>query len=146
MNREDFAVRPYIKEDYNSVMKLWQATGLGNPARGDNEAVIGLSLEIGGKLFILEQKVTKELCGTSWLTFDGRRFHLHHFGIAPSYQGKGLSKMLLEETLRFVKEKGIQVKLEVHQDNEKAIKLYKKYGFSYLGDYRVYIIRDINTI
>jgi ribosomal protein S18 acetylase RimI-like enzyme len=38
------------------------------------------------------------------------------------------------------------VKLEVHSSNIKAINLYKKFGFIPLGDYHVYIIRDITTI
>ena len=71
---------------------------------------------------------------------------MHHFGIIPGHQGKGLSAELLRESLRFVKEKGYQVKLEVHRTNEKAVNLYKKAGFEYLGDYDVYIIRDIQSI
>jgi len=51
---------------------------------------------------------------------------------------------LLEKTLAWVRETGYQVKLEVHASNKAAINLYKKYGFKYLGDYRIYIIRDIN--
>ena len=54
--------------------------------------------------------------------------------------------MLLRESLRFVKEKGYQVKLEVHRTNKKAVQLYKKAGFEYLGDYDIYIIRDIQSI
>lgn len=80
------------------------------------------------------------------MTFDGRRIHLHHFGILPDYQGKGLANLLVESSLKFVKEKGYQVKLEVHESNLKAINLYKKAGFEYLGDYDVYIIRDISKI
>ncbi len=38
------------------------------------------------------------------------------------------------------------VKLEVHRSNKRAIELYKKAGFSYLGDYDVYIIRDATTV
>jgi ribosomal protein S18 acetylase RimI-like enzyme len=80
------------------------------------------------------------------MTFDGRRIHLHHFGILPRYQGKGLSKILLEASLKHVKEQGYQVKLEVHKTNEKAAGLYEQYGFRRLGDYDVYIIRDLNEI
>ncbi len=54
--------------------------------------------------------------------------------------------MLLKESLKFVKEKGYQVKLEVHRSNRTAIELYKKAGFGYLGDYDIYIIRDIQSI
>ncbi len=37
--------------------------------------------------------------------------------------------MLAAESLRFVKQKGYQVKLEVHQGNLAAINLYKLFGF-----------------
>jgi len=86
------------------------------------------------------------ITGTSWITFDGRRLHLHHFGITPAHQGRKLSALLLKESLRTVKEKGYQVKLEVHRTNETAVRIYKKAGFEYLGDYDVYIIRDIQSI
>jgi ribosomal-protein-alanine N-acetyltransferase len=97
-------------------------------------------------LVMYDDGPAQNITGTSWLTFDGRRLHLHHFGIDPAYQGRGLAKELLRETLRFVKKKGYQVKLEVHVSNTVAIELYKKAGFEYLGDYDIYIIRDIQSI
>jgi ribosomal protein S18 acetylase RimI-like enzyme len=54
--------------------------------------------------------------------------------------------LLLKESLRVVKEMGYQVKLEVHRTNETAVSLYRKAGFEYLGDYDVYIIRNIQSI
>lgn len=87
-----------------------------------------------------------KICGTCWMTCDGRRIHLHHFGIHPDYQGRKLSWLLLKESFRFIKQKGYQVKLEVNRNNIKAINLYKKAGFNYLGDYDVYIIRDLSVI
>ncbi|MDI3526842.1 MAG: hypothetical protein PWR03_1025, partial [Tenuifilum sp.] len=55
-------------------------------------------------------------------------------------------KRLTIESLKYVKEKGYQVKLEVHKNNTRAINLYKQFGFQYLGDYDVYIIRDPQSI
>jgi ribosomal protein S18 acetylase RimI-like enzyme len=104
------------------------------------------SVSLGGRMLILEEKKSAKICGTSWMTFDGRRIHLHHFGILPDYQGKGLANILLEESMKFVKSMGYQVKLEVLNSNIKAINLYKKFGFTRLGDYDVYIFRDINKI
>ena len=80
------------------------------------------------------------------MTCDGRRILLHHFGILPEYQGKGLSEILLKESLEFVKSTGLQVKLEVHSSNIKAVNLYKKFGFKHLVGYNVYIIRDISKL
>jgi len=142
----EFLIRDYTHGDFPGVMHLWEATGMGSQNRGDAEAIIEDSIRIGGCLLVMEQKSEKTICGTSWMTFDGRRIHLHHFGILPDYHGKGLSKILLKESLAFVKEKGYQVKLEVHKENKRALNLYKKAGFDYLGDYNVYIIRDILKI
>jgi ribosomal protein S18 acetylase RimI-like enzyme len=134
-------IRNYCDDDYPGLCRLWEETNMGRPDRGDNQKTINDSVLIGGALLIMTDS-SEEVIGSSWMTFDGRRIHLHHFAILPSHQGKGLSKLLLKESLRFVREKGYQVKLEVHQSNTRAIELYKKAGFKYLGDYDVYIIRD----
>jgi ribosomal protein S18 acetylase RimI-like enzyme len=140
-------VRPYARGDYQGIMQVWTATGLSRPERSDDEETIERSITMGGTLLVLyDDDAGDAIIGTSWITFDGRRLHLHHFGITPEYQGKGLSGKLLAESLKFVKEKGCQVKIEVHRTNEVALRLYRKAGFRYLGDYDVYIIRDIQSL
>ena len=143
---KDLIVRNYTTPDFDNLMILWKETGLGGAQRGDNAKIIEQSIEMGGKLIVVENLETKEIVGSSWMTFDGRRIHLHHIGVLPSYQNKGLGKLLTKESLRFAKEKGYQIKLEVHQSNTKAIDIYKKAGFSFLGDYDVYIVRDLDSI
>ncbi len=135
-----YKIRDYRQEDYDEIMELWQELGLGNKERGDNKEVIERTLKLGAKLFVMENE-KHEIIGTSWITFDGRRLLLHHFGIKKKYQGKGLSKILMDKTIEFAKEKNIQIKLEVHKDNFKAINLYKQYGFKDLSDYLILIIR-----
>ncbi len=142
----NFVIRPYRHGDFAGIKYLWEATDMGNPGRGDDEAIIEESIKIGGTLLILENTSLNTICGTSWMTFDGRRIHLHHFGILPEYQGKGYSKTLLEHSLTFVKTKGYQVKLEVHKTNKRAINLYERYGFKSLGDFDIFIIRDTSKI
>lgn len=142
MTTGNFVIRHYQKDDLSSVFRLWEVTGMGNPYRGDTEEIIEDTICRGGALLIMEEKSSAMICGTSWMTFDGRRIYLHHFGIHPEYQGRGLARMLLNESLLFVKSKGFQVKLEVHKTNKRAINLYTKAGFEKLGDYEVFIIRD----
>lgn len=140
-------VRSYLKGDFPAIMGLWTATGLSRPERGDDEAAVERSISLGGCMLVMcDGDKGDGIIGTSWMTFDGRRIHLHHFAISPPYQGRGLSHLLLRESLKFVKERGYQVKIEVHRTNEAAIHLYKKSGFEYLGDYDIYIIRDIQSI
>ena len=144
--KDNFFIREYRDGDFEVISKFWELTGMGTPERGDNRQIIENTISLGGTLLVLEEKGTGRISGTSWMTFDGRRILLHHFGILPELQGNGLSKILLKESLQFVKRKGFQVKLEVHSTNFKAINLYKKFGFRHLGEYNVYIIRDVSNL
>lgn len=145
-NELAFTIRDYWAADYPHVADIWERTGMSTPGRGDSAEVIENTLRRKGRLLVLVEEESKTVVGTSWLTNDGRRLYLHHFAIDPKFQGGGLSKPLLRESLQIAKEIGLQVKLEVHHDNEKAISLYKDYGFKRLGDYDVYIIRDLAEI
>ncbi len=142
----DFIIREYSGDDYPEMINLWESLGLGGSHRGDDKTIIQHTLDMGGKLLLMFDKQTNAMIGTSWITLDGRRAYLHHFGIHAEYQGKGLANSLLDFSLKAAKSTGLQIKLEVHKDNEKALGLYQKSGFTYLGDYHVYIIRDISAI
>jgi ribosomal protein S18 acetylase RimI-like enzyme len=137
-------IRDYQSSDYSEVADIWEQTGMGGKFRGDDHGVIERTIESGGKLLILELPFQKKIIGTSWLTQDGRRVYMHHFAIHPEHQGKGYAKLLLKATMEFAKSTGLQIKLEVHRNNIKALNLYKKGGFLNLGDYEVYIIREYN--
>jgi ribosomal protein S18 acetylase RimI-like enzyme len=139
-------MRDYNNDDFDKLNELWQDTSLGGANRDDNAQIIEDSIKLGGKLILLENPETNEIFGSSWMTFDGRRIHLHHIGVKSSYQNNGYGKILTKESLKFAKEKNYQIKLEVHQSNKKAIQIYKNLGFTFLGDYDVYIIRDVNSI
>ena len=134
-------IRDYISEDFEEVLNLWILTGMGGKERKDNHEVIINTIENGGKLIILENG--NKIIGTSWLTTDNRRIFLHHFGIHPDFQGQGLSHVLMNATMEYIKEKGMQVKLEVQKDNFKALNLYKKYKFIDFTDYELMMKRDI---
>ena len=142
----DFFIRDYKPEDFEEINLLWESTGVGGSHRGDTAEVISNTLKNGGQFFVLEQISDNKIAGTAWLTNDSRRIYLHHFCINTSFQGKGLSHYLCEKCTNFARSLNMQIKLEVHKDNQKAVRLYTKAGFTYLGDYHVYIIRDISTL
>jgi len=118
---------------------------MATPGRGDSADVIDRTLRIAkARLFVLEEKDGERIVGTSWITCDGRRLLLHHFAVAPDLQGRGLSKILLKASLDQARAAGLQMKLEVARNNTRAVELYKKAGFESLGDYEVYILRDVS--
>ena len=65
-----------------------------------------------------------------WQTFDSGT--LCQIAIHPELQGNGVGSQLLDEVVKDAYAKKIRtLTLEVRRTNEKAIKLYKKFGFIY---------------
>ena len=63
-----------------------------------------------------------------WQTFDSGT--LCQIAIHPELQGNGIGSQLLDEIIKDAYAKKIRtMTLEVRKSNEKAIKLYKKFGF-----------------
>ena len=137
-------IRDYRESDYPSLMELWKETDLAQPERKDDAGVIRRCNEMGGRLLVMEEPATGEIIGSSWMTWDGRRMYLHHFGIKPGRQNAGLGTKLAEASLEWISGTGQQVKIEVHMENKAAIKLYKKMGFYAFEDYRLYMIREFS--
>lgn len=53
------------------------------------------------------------------------------------FWGQGIGSRLMEMMIDFARESGIEILyLEAREDNERAVNLYKKYGFSEIGVYK----------
>ncbi len=135
-------IRDYRQSDFPQVEVLWKETCIYTEERGETDTIIQRCNSHGGKFLVMEDPATSLIVGTSWLTFDGRRVLLHHFAIKPSSQGKGLGQSLALESLKFARELDCPMKLEVHQDNQPAISLYKSLGFLAFEDYNIFMILD----
>lgn len=134
-------LREYEAIDYQSILELWKITDLGSEERGDNSDSIESSLLQGGKFWVLEDITKAKIIGCCWLTNDTRRLYMHHLGVLPEYQHKGYGKLLTETVLAYAKSVNMQIKLEVHHSNKRAIDIYKRFGFKFLEGYEVMIKR-----
>jgi ribosomal protein S18 acetylase RimI-like enzyme len=141
MELNEITITDYERSDFPGLIELWTDIHLGGANRGDTNKIIEDTVKIGGKLFVVKDK-NGRIIGSSWLSTDKRRNYIHHFGIRDEYRGSGLAQKLLKLTIDYSKSTGLQIKLEVHKDNIRAVKLYENYGFKYLGDYLGYIIRN----
>ena len=134
-------IRDYRQGDFEGLQALWEATDMGQSERDDDESVIERCNSMGGRLLVMEDSASGEIIGSSWMTWDGRRILLHHFGIRPAYQKRGFGTRLARESMKWMRTKGQQVKLEVHKQNFAAKHLYEKLGFFSFEDYDIYMIR-----
>jgi ribosomal protein S18 acetylase RimI-like enzyme len=135
-------IRDYSPKDYPQVEALWKETKIYTLERGDTPNIILRCNGAGGRFLVMEDPSDGSVAGTSWMTYDGRRVFLHHFAIRPSLQGHGFGRSLALESLAFARERNCPMKMEVHRDNEAAVKLYKSLGFEVFEDYDLFMIID----
>ncbi len=78
-----------------------------------------------------------EIVGDASLSSMPRRMsHRAELGISvvKSHWGQGIGSALLAQTIDYARQNGIEIiDLNVRSDNERAIHLYKKFGFKYIG-------------
>lgn len=70
--------------------------------------------------------------GGMWLIMD--EIHITNVAVSPEHRGQGYSKTLINDMIKYAKEKGFQhMTLEVRVSNSVAIALYEKFGFESVG-------------
>ncbi|MDA3866166.1 MAG: GNAT family N-acetyltransferase [Salinivirgaceae bacterium] len=140
----NISIHNYRESDYNEISALWELLGMGGAERGDDANVIQRTLENGGALFIAKNEFS--VVGTVWITTDQRRLYLHHMGVHPDFQNKGIGTLMLDKCIEWGKQIGLQMKLEVNPANTIAVAVYEKARFKRLCDYDVFIIRDYDLL
>ena len=76
-------------------------------------------------LYLIDDKVVGFI--NYYLIYE--RLEIANFNVLETYQNQGIGKKLLSEFIKKFQNDKTNITLEVRCDNEKAIHLYKKYGF-----------------
>ncbi len=89
----------------------------------------GMILDTGGYIYLA--KAGDKIVGTAGLANEGNLvFELVKMAVIPAFQGRGISKMLIEKCLEKARElKAKKIFLYSNSQLTTAIALYKKYGF-----------------
>jgi ribosomal-protein-alanine N-acetyltransferase len=65
--------------------------------------------------------------------------HLLNFAVAADYQGLGHARLLLDHMCEYVRQQQcLSILLEVRVSNQRAIKVYQRYGFNEIGRRKSY--------
>ncbi|MDD2332131.1 MAG: GNAT family N-acetyltransferase [Candidatus Cloacimonetes bacterium] len=127
---------------FSELCTLWQETGIANAARADSLESIRHTLNNGAFLILAFED--DNLLGSAWLTHDFRRIYVHHMAVTPNRQNQGIGRQILLEAASVSRELKLQLKLEVHEHNPSARKLYDSFGFVELIGYRTMVRRSID--
>ena len=150
--RSKIEVRPAELSDVEALTRIYA----GRNAHSQTLQLPFQSLEVWRKRLTtnddtqvaLVASVAGEVVGNLGLTryTRPRRAHVGEIGmgVRDDWQGKGVGSALLQAALDLADNwLGIRrLELHVHADNERAIALYRKFGFEAEGTHRAYAIRD----
>lgn len=92
----------------------------------------GTIIDNGGAIFLA--KSGDEIVGTAAIINEGHDiYELAKMTVAPKFQGKGISKLLLEKCIEAAKERSAKkIILYSNSQLQTALSLYKKYGFKHI--------------
>jgi ribosomal protein S18 acetylase RimI-like enzyme len=122
-------IREFSINDYDAAIELWQRVeGLEIAEGDDREGVAQFLARNPG----LSRVATDEsvIVGVALCGHDGRRGHVYHLAVDPAYQGRGLGKRLLDESLADLRRTGVKrVIIMVADDNASGRQFWKRSGF-----------------
>src|ERR671918_1996904 len=121
--------REFCIDDYDAALQLWHRVEGLEVAEGDDRAGVAQFLARNPALSRVATDgsviVGVVLCG-----HDGRRGHIYHLAVDPAYQGRGLGKRLLDESLAALRRTGVKrVLIMVAEDNPIGREFWKRSGF-----------------
>ena len=111
-----------------------------------SEDKVRKSLELEAEQYFV-LLIDGKVCGFLEFSIIPPESELYEIGIAKEFQGKGYSKLLLNYYIDYVKKYDCDtIFLEVNNINEKAINLYKKFGFIVYGERKNYYGKNQDAI
>ncbi|MBS7542197.1 GNAT family acetyltransferase [Ancylobacter oerskovii] len=116
-------------DDEAEAVALWHACGLtvayNDPATDFRFARAGAASDV-----LVARADDGALVGSVMVGHDGHRGWLYYVAAAPSRQGEGIGRLLVEAGERWLRERGVvKVQLLVRETNTPVIAFYEHLGF-----------------
>ena len=128
--RDNIDTREFSINDYDAAVDLWQRVEGLEIAEGDDRESVArfLARNPGLSRVATDESATVgvALCG-----HDGRRGHIYHLAVDPTYRRRGLGKRLLDECLEGLRRTGVKrVIIMVAADNPRGREFWKRCGWA----------------
>lgn len=121
-------IRPFALRDTESVIALWQETGL---TRSWNNPHLDIQrkLTVQPELFLVAVD-GDDIVGTVMGGYDGHRGWIYYLASAPKHRGRGIARDLVAEVEELLLEMGCpKVQLMVRPGNEDVLSFYDRLGY-----------------
>jgi N-acetylglutamate synthase len=118
--------REFTIRDYDAAVELWQRVEGLEIAEGDDKESVAQFLARNPGL----SRVATDGSGTVGVALcghDGRRGHIYHLAVDPTYRRRGVGKRLLDECLEGLRRTGVKrVIIMVADDNPRGREFWKR--------------------
>lgn len=122
-------IRPFIEQDRQAVIELWQDCGLVVPWNDPNKD-IDRKLKVGADLFLIGEGYGR-IIATLMGGYEGHRGWANYLAVQPSLRRQGLAQQMmaaLEERLLTL---GCpKINLQVRETNTEVLAFYQALGYS----------------
>jgi phosphinothricin acetyltransferase len=127
-------ISPFIIEDYNEIILLWQqCEGVGLSGADSRENIHSFLLQNPGMSFVALKE--GRIIGTILVGHDDHRGYIYHLAVHPDQRRKGLGRSLVERSLQALRDAGIQkCHLLVFNNNDPGITFWKSVGWEQRTD------------
>ncbi|MBQ6492323.1 MAG: GNAT family N-acetyltransferase [Erysipelotrichaceae bacterium] len=124
-------IRKMTIDDYENVYALWASCkGMGLNNIDDTREGIEKFLNRNPDTFFVAEEDDK-IVGVIMAGNDGRRGFIYHTSVHPEYRRRGIGTALVDETMKALKELGInKVAMVVFERNTDGNAFWEKQGFS----------------
>lgn len=122
------SIRAFALRDTESVISLWQATGL---TRSWNNPHLDIQrkLTVQPELFLVAVD-GEDIVGSVMAGYDGHRGWIYYLATAPQRRGQGIARDLVEHVETLLLEMGCpKVQLMVRPGNEDVLGFYDSLGY-----------------
>ena len=152
MDAADVSIRPAEPADAPAVSALLGRIGTVEGTLQIPDAPVASRLEMlqrveprDCKLVAVASGEVVGMAGLHTTNASLRRQHVRllGIGIAPEWQGRGIGTRLMERLLHWADDWAgvLRIELHVHVDNERAIAMYRRFGFFEEGRHRAYALK-----
>jgi putative acetyltransferase len=128
----EYAIRPMIIDDYDSVFELWSKTDWIELTDTDEKKPMQMFLNRNPGLSLV---VTcgDEIAGAVLCSQDGRRGYIHHLAVYKKFRRQGIGSALVKECLLRLRQVGIwKCNLFIAPENQEAVAFWHYNGFNML--------------
>ena len=123
------STRAFVIADYDRAVALWRNVDGVEICEGDSREEIGVYLARNPGLSRVAES-EREVVGAVLCGHDGRRGFVYHLAVAPAFRGRGVGKLMLDESIRGLRAEGIQrALLLVATDNAKGHEFWLRHGW-----------------